>query len=262
MNRTTTHPSNDPNNTMPDVKKTAGKTIRIAATPAEVWRALTDPEALASWFPVKAEIKPGVGGYTRMYWDEKNGFDERIEIWEPERHLRTADDNAGYPGVATDYYLEAEGNTTVLRVVSSGFGEDDRWQDILDSFQLGWNFELEGLKYWLEVHADKPRTVIRASRRNTGDLHDVWTRLTGPGGFLPASGLSDGATPLETAPPFQMVLRTAPDSALGDALLRLQVLTEAVGGDVNIWASCYDIDPASGDRLAAEWQRWLDANVR
>ncbi len=240
-------------------KRTAEKTVRIEASTADVWRALTDPDALASWFPVKAEVAPGEGGSMRMYWDEKNGFDERIEIWEPEKHLRTTDDNAAYPGVATDYLLEADGDATILRVVSSGFGADDRWQDILESFQLGWNFELEGLKYWLEVHPGKRRTVVRASRRHAGDLRDAWTRLTDPGGFLPTSGLDHGVTTLDAAPPFQMVLRTAPDSALGDALLRLQVLTEAVGGDVNIWASCYDVEQEVANRLAAAWQEWLDA---
>lgn len=38
------------------------KQIEVAASPAEVWKALTDPAELARWFPLEARVTPGEWG--------------------------------------------------------------------------------------------------------------------------------------------------------------------------------------------------------
>ena len=55
----------------------------LEAAPAEVWRALTEAERLRSWFPLQAEVTPGVGGKIHMSWDGAWESDLEIQIWEP-----------------------------------------------------------------------------------------------------------------------------------------------------------------------------------
>lgn len=85
------------------------KEIAIDATPDEVWRALTEGEELKRWFPLDARVKPGVGGSVWLSWGEGSEWESPIEIWEPSRHLQTADvtpqpDGAPPLKIAVDYF--------------------------------------------------------------------------------------------------------------------------------------------------------------
>ena len=44
------------------------KQIEVAASPAEVWKALTDPAELARWFPLEARVTPGERGKIFLSW--------------------------------------------------------------------------------------------------------------------------------------------------------------------------------------------------
>jgi len=63
--------------------------VEIDSPPEELWRALTDADALTCWFPLEAEVTPGEGGRIRMGWGDYFEGTARIEIWEPTRRLRT-----------------------------------------------------------------------------------------------------------------------------------------------------------------------------
>ncbi len=63
--------------------------LEIEAPPEAVWKALTDAKELVRWFPLKAEVEPRVGGRYWLSWEGEFEGDSRIEIFEPERHLRT-----------------------------------------------------------------------------------------------------------------------------------------------------------------------------
>jgi uncharacterized protein YndB with AHSA1/START domain len=130
--------------------------ITIAADADAVWRALTDGEELKRWFPLDARVTPGVGGAVWLSWGEGSDWESPIELWEPQRHLRTADPAPSR--VAVDYYLEARGGETVLRVVQSGFGED-AWEDELDTTNAGWRAFLATLRNYLERHRGEPRAL-------------------------------------------------------------------------------------------------------
>jgi uncharacterized protein YndB with AHSA1/START domain len=42
--------------------------IEVAAPVEAVSKALTDAAELSRWFPLEAEVKPGVGGTIRLSW--------------------------------------------------------------------------------------------------------------------------------------------------------------------------------------------------
>ena len=57
--------------------------IALADVPPEVvWRALTDAEELARWFPLAARVE-GVGGAISLSWGQQGTETVVIEVWEP-----------------------------------------------------------------------------------------------------------------------------------------------------------------------------------
>jgi uncharacterized protein YndB with AHSA1/START domain len=148
--------------------------LDIAATPAEVWKAITSAEELVRWFPTGAKTRPGVGGEILYQWGELEGRC-RILAWDPPRHLRTGWMEApatasevgaqhGRPAaeaaraaLAVDWFLEARGAMTHVRLVHSGFAPDAAWDKEFDGTRRGWTFELQALKHYLERHAGKER---------------------------------------------------------------------------------------------------------
>ena len=129
--------------------------IEIDADAETVWRALTQGEEIARWFPLDARVRPGAGGAIWFSFGEGMEWESPITIWEPNRHLRTAD----LPSrVAVDYYIETREGKTILRLVHSGFAADT-WEGELDSLENGWGSFLATLKLYLEQHRGEPRTV-------------------------------------------------------------------------------------------------------
>jgi uncharacterized protein YndB with AHSA1/START domain len=130
------------------------KKITIAASPAEVWRALTDGEKLRAWFAADARVTPGAGGQIWMSWGPGFEGETKIQIWEENRHLRTGDPKRP---VAVDYLLEGKDGSTTLRLVQSFNGDGD-WDDEYNSTFLGWTIFLDTLKVFLE---ERPSATCR-----------------------------------------------------------------------------------------------------
>ena len=106
--------------------------LDIAASPEEVWKAVTEAEELVRWFPLEAESKPGPGGEITYKWGEFAGTCKILE-WSPPHHLRTAwmeaPSGSSSPAspLVVDWYLEGEKGKTKLRLVHSGFGPGADW---------------------------------------------------------------------------------------------------------------------------------------
>lgn len=81
----------------------------LPASPARVWRALTDPEELVKWFGERTELdlRPGGGGW--MEFDGYGRISIRVETVDPERFLSIR--WATTPDVAID-----DGPTTLLEL--------------------------------------------------------------------------------------------------------------------------------------------------
>ena len=94
------------------------KSVEVKATPDEVWKALAEAEGLSRWFAPEVRVKPGPGGEVYLAWGGQGGT-AKIEVWEPPRRLRTADEMGGVPA-AIEYEVEAKGGgTTLVRLVQS-----------------------------------------------------------------------------------------------------------------------------------------------
>ena len=251
-----------------DQARSLEREIAIDAPADAVWKALTDVEELTRWFPLEARVTPGTGGSIWMRWDDASDFDDtRIEIWAPERHLRTVGRGGTWVGIATDYYLQARGGGTLLRVVSSGFGAGEDWDDLLEAFGSGWDFELRGLRHYLERHRGRNRVAARARAPYPCSDREAWARLTEPGGWFGPDGLAsltEGAryaTRTATGEELAGVVHTwqPPRQFSGtvkgwnEALLRVQLY----GRVATLWLSTYGVPAADVRSLERSWQASL-----
>jgi uncharacterized protein YndB with AHSA1/START domain len=246
--------------------------ITIDAPVEAVWRALTDAEELTRWFPPVAHVDPGAGGSVARVWQSGETIQERIERWEPNRHLRTVGLSSAWLGITTDYYLTTTGGSTVLRVVSSGFSGDADWDALYEAFGGGWDFELRGLRHYLEHHRGLPRLIALARGARPTTAAVAWGRLMNAGGWVGPLGLRDlvpgtryAAQPSgqEIAglvhlwqPPHQFAGTV---DQLNNAYLRIDTRCIGDAGTPWIWLSAYGIPPDAVRQIERGWQDTLDA---
>jgi uncharacterized protein YndB with AHSA1/START domain len=174
--------------------ETKGRLVEAATeidAPAEhVWKALTDAAEITRWFATDAKIEPRVGGVWSLNWYGDFPWDARIQIFEPNRHLRIAmeappptSEDVGKPEseharpTIVDYLLEARGGKTVLRIVHSGFGADAAWDEEYEGVRTGWAFEIEVLRHYVENHRGRNRSMFWLRVPVEGSHEHAWNRL-------------------------------------------------------------------------------------
>jgi uncharacterized protein YndB with AHSA1/START domain len=259
--------------------------LDLAASPEEVWRALTVAEELVRWFPVDARVTPGAGGSMMWSWGENEHWTTRIDAWEPGRLLRLVQEDArpydaeGRPvaegqaapaRIAIEFTLESHRGTTRLRLVHSGFGTGAAWDDEVEGISEGWQAELASLRHYLERHRGRDRQ-FRIARLSTSLSRDqAWTRLVGPGGFqvsppdvtaghpydvlLPGGERISGTVALHL--PRQTLAGTVRE--LDDGWFRI-LTWSAPGGGTGVWAgmSTYQGEVSRVEEFKAHAERAL-----
>lgn len=154
-----------------DTANAAGPAVRSHETRVEidrpieeVWTAITGADGLARWFAPKMTVEPGVGGFVAADWGPGILWKTSIEIWEPNQHLRLVETRDHFftpPGIEQkfesrvliqDYYLESRSGRTLLRLVHSGFGTSEGWDQEYEGTRGGWAGCFLRLKHSLEQH--------------------------------------------------------------------------------------------------------------
>lgn len=172
--------------------------IEIRATPAEIWKTITEAEEIARWFAPEASVTPGEGGKMTISWGGGMEITHNISTWEPNQHLRTEAETPRAPSaapeslalLAVDYYIQAkDGGTAVLRVVQSGYPNDAAWDGEFDGTKHGWQLFLLVLKHAIEVHKGKKSFHASLYEPFAGEgrtQQSAWTHLHDQG--LPMMG--------------------------------------------------------------------------
>lgn len=248
--------------------------IEIKAPVDAVWKALTDAEELMRWFPLTARVKPGAGGSIFTSWDAPWDGEAPIEIWEPNKRLKTGwpysaagkTDPQGVP-VTVDYHLESSGGRTVLRVVHSGFGRGGAWDHEYDGVSRGWAFELRGLRHYMENHRGQNRRVAWVRKDVSGQPSVVMPNVIGPNGLAfrgAIAGLKEGdAYRLElvgTGLVFEgkVAVNTPPRafagtvSGLNNGFARVEMENCAGSEQIWAWVSTYGVPQAVVDDVKAK----------
>jgi uncharacterized protein YndB with AHSA1/START domain len=270
---------------MTSANRTATRTVQdeieIAASVDAVWRALTEADELMNWFPLDARVTPGAGGEIWLSWEDLCvEWPQKIQLWEPSKHLRTTytkpvqADPAAPPTpveIVIDFHLEAKAGGTILRVVHSGFGADASWDQEYHGVRLGWRYELNSLRLYLEKHPGVARKVAWAKTALTTTAESGWEILMGPEGIL-AEGSQAGLKPgapyafrTATGQVFRGVVRTfSPPyefsgtvENLGDALLRVAVEHVAADPVALVWLATYGLSQVKVDELQSTFKAML-----
>jgi uncharacterized protein YndB with AHSA1/START domain len=249
------------------VTKSIDLTIEIDAPPEAVWEAISKAEELQRWFPLNAEIEPGVGGTVTIDWGPDVRGTADIEAWDEGRRLvyverpwgPAVEDDAEPVRVAVEYTIEGRGGKTVLRMVNSGFSADADWADFIDTIDSGWRYFLFNLKHYLERHRGTPRRMVWDRRKIALPKQDAWPVLFGDGGLaslkLPAregdrATLWSGhtATVAMAAPPIHLACRC---DDLDDALLFVELEPGPPPYSVGVWMSLYGVAEEIAEGLEA-----------
>jgi uncharacterized protein YndB with AHSA1/START domain len=248
------------------------KEIELDASPETVWRMLTDPQELARWFPLEASVVPGEGGKISLSWGPDWTGTAPIEIWEPNRRLRTVDSSTGQP-VTVEWTIESRGGKTILRLVQSAFESGADWEnEFFDSTNYGWNFMLANLRHCLERHAGQPRLVAWPRHKVEMPRAAVYEKLTGPGGIF-----AEGAQTLSVGRPYSLRAATNESwsgrvefivpgrgfcvtvKSLNDALAWLTIEGAGPEHDAQFWFSTYGLPQSQVREID---NRWADELTR
>jgi uncharacterized protein YndB with AHSA1/START domain len=250
----------------PAAERATEASIEIDAPIEAVWKALNDAEELTRWFPLQAGVNPD--GSVWMAWGDDFRFEGKPEVLDAPRYMRTS-----MLTMLTEVFLEARAGRTHLRLVQSGFGAGAEWDSELDATHRGWEFQLRGLKLYLERHRGTPRRVVWARRMHSLERPEAWRGLLGAEGLL-GEGSLDGVRPGDPfrfrtadgdlfegeathhAPPLDFAGIVA---SWNDAYLRIWADDLPLRGyrDVNLWLSTYGLTPAEVEGLEKRWAALL-----
>lgn len=164
-----------------------------------VWNVLSDPRELMRWFPVMAEVTPGVGGSVTWSWGDVHTWKSRILEWKPGELLRLSYDSAvpdgrgGKKPLIVEFRLAGRGGATTLRIVHSGFGPEAGFDAEYDGISAGWPVELRSLRHYLENHRGKDRVLAWEKRSTLEAAGAVWSRLADEMALGDVTSLHEGA---------------------------------------------------------------------
>jgi uncharacterized protein YndB with AHSA1/START domain len=165
--------------------------IEIRTTPEQAWEAIATGPGISAWF-MPAEIgDPREGGTISYdYGGEQpsegtiTGYDAPGRFAYVEEALLPQD--AGRP-IATEFLVEARGGgTCVVRVVMSGFGDQEAWDRAMESYGEGWQHALLSLRLYLENFPGQSASNVMAARMTKAPRAELWARFASALG-LPSS---------------------------------------------------------------------------
>jgi len=230
-------------------------TVEIDAPPEAVWEAISSAEEVQRWFPLNAEIEPGVGGTFTIDWGPDVRGTGDIDVWEEGRRVRYIERPWGEPDpdavpVAVEYTIESQGGKTVLRIVNSGFSAEADWADYIDTLDTGWRYFLYNLKHYLERHRGTPRRMVWDRRKISIPKNEAWPVVFGPEGLAKLSLPTEEGAATElwsgheaevvlAAPPIHLACRCP---GLNDALLLVELEPGEPPYSVGVWLSLYGVD--------------------
>jgi uncharacterized protein YndB with AHSA1/START domain len=237
------------------------KEIEIAASPDEVWEAITTGAGIDGWFlGTGNEVEPRLGGRVRISFGEAGAGDSTITAWEPLRRFAHQGDPAPDGTLhAFEYEIEAQaGGSVVVRLVHSGLLADD-WENEYDALNEGDFMYLHLLAQYVVHFRGQPATTVTLWRAEEPDRELVLAR------FRRGLGLGDevsegdvvvlepeGLGSLEGVIDF--VSRSIIGLRTDDALLRFLWSTQGVA---YLGHHLYG-DDVDGAAARDAWQGWLD----
>lgn len=242
--------------------------IEVPGTPEEVWRAIATGPGITSWYvPHTVDERSGGAATARFGSGPEMEVAGRVAAWEPP-HRIVFDGGDGVGGLAFEWLVEArDGGTCIVRLVNSGFGNGDEWDDQYDAMTEGWKMFLTNLRLHLTHFAGQSATVSLPGAVWPGTGAAAWARVSAeldipatlrPGDRLDVrapdgpelGGIVADVTPSRVT---LLVDRPAPGTAF--------VAAESMGdvAQVSVWSYLYGSEAEGAiERDELRWQAWLE----
>jgi hypothetical protein len=194
----------------------------------------------------------------------------RVARWEPPDRVAFDSGDSG-EGLAFEWLIEGRDNgTCVVRLVNSGFGTGDDWDDQYDAMTEGWKLFLCNLQLHLEHFLGNHATASLPSATTASPQAQVWDSLTNALHIDGKPGVGErvdvtaadapplGGTVVDVDSYRIALLLDAPTS--GTAFIAAERIGDQTS--VSIWSYLYGAD---GAELAARdeplWDAWLANHV-
>jgi uncharacterized protein YndB with AHSA1/START domain len=177
---------------MTDDKRAIELEIEVTGTPEQVWEAIATGPGITSWY-VPHTVEPKQGGAMTASFGEgpEMQVTGRVAAWEPPYRVKF---DGGDPseGLAFEWLVEAKsGGTCVVRLVNSGFGNGDEWDDQYDAMHEGWRLFMSNLREHLAHFAGQAADVILPMAVVSADPDQAWSELTSQLGLPDSPSVGD-----------------------------------------------------------------------
>lgn len=227
--------------------------IEVPGTPEEVWRAIATGPGITSWF-VRHEVEEHEGGQVTVDFGDFGSGTATVAAWEPPR--RFVIDGTDEPGgLAYEWLVEAapgadgEGGSCIVRLVNSGFGAGDEWDDQFHGMSEGWRIFLENLRLHLTHFAGQHAQAVTPTVMCDGPNREAWQRLSSAMGIDPDVGVGAAVATGAGVPPLAGRVASAVDRPAATA--RVLVLDEPAPGTAFIAIE------GAGEQVAASVYQYL-----
>ncbi|MDH5289536.1 MAG: SRPBCC domain-containing protein [Acidimicrobiia bacterium] len=246
--------------------------IEVPGTPEEVWRAIATGPGISSWYvPHVVEEREGGAASASFGPGPEMQIQGRVAAWEPP-HRIVFDGGEGVGGFAFEWLVEARGQgSCVVRLINSGFGTGDEWDDQYDAMTEGWKLFLLNLRLHLEHFKGQTAAASLPMTMWSDGPEGAWATLVAALGLPdhPAEGDHVAVTAADAPPLAGTVVRSEPGK------LALLVDTPAPGTafvaaerhgpvscGVSVWMYLYGPEgAAAAERDEPRWRSWLDAHA-
>ena len=167
--------------------------VEVAGTPEEVWQAIATGPGISSWY-VPHEVEEADGGAYSASFGPGMDVHGTVAAWEPPHRFKLGTDDDG-PGLAFEWLIEAQaGGTCIVRLVNTGFGTGEDWDDMFDGMSEGWPIFLENLRLHCQHFGGQAGSA--AIPLGIWDLPptESWQHLTQNLGINPSPTIGDSLT--------------------------------------------------------------------
>lgn len=242
--------------------------IEVPGTPEQVWRAVATGPGVSSWY-VHHRVDEYEGGRVEFSFGPEMTATGRVAAWDPP--LRVVFDGGESTGLAFEWLVEARvGGTCIVRLVNSGFGSGEEWDDQFDAMRDGWLIFLTNLRLHLEHFVGRSATPSLPMASWSGPRPEAWARLLAELGLPPNPSVGDRiAATAADAPELSGTVHVVADDHLalvldrpveGTAFLAAEQVGDAIS--VSVWSYLYGDDgAAAAERDEPRWRAWLDARA-
>jgi uncharacterized protein YndB with AHSA1/START domain len=127
--------------------------------PADLlWRGLTEPALLQTWYGSEARVDARAGGSHWVRVNRELAREAHIDIYDPPRRLRLIylpwlGAPAGEAAITDDFLLATESRFTVVRLLGGGIPEARAWDAVYQQQRSSWEWMLMRFKVAMEKQA-------------------------------------------------------------------------------------------------------------